>query len=176
LIFSRQFAAQMRRLALVLALGAGLVWLATARAHAACFLIFCDHSSPLVQKGGARVKGAPDLRGMVAEAAVRAGVPSRIALAVVRLESGFQARARSSAGALGLGQIKCATARGLGFHGSCGKLFEPATNLSFSMRYLRLALNRGGGLCASLGLYERGVFARPRCTSYGRKALRLIGA
>lgn len=111
--------------------------------------------------------------GMVERAAFAAGVPSHLALAVVRLESGFNPAMRGLAGEWGLGQIKCETARAVGFSGGCARLAEPGTNLQFSMAYLRLALAAGGNGCAGLSLYNRGIAARPRCTAYGRRVLAL---
>lgn len=106
--------------------------------------------------------------GMVDQAAHSAGVPARIARAVVRHESGFNPNLRGRAGEWGLGQIFCSTARGEGFTGPCAALRDPQTNLTFSMKYLRRALDKGGAGCAGVSLYQTGVGARPRCTAYGR--------
>lgn len=111
------------------------------------------------------------MHNLVDQAAAAAGVPARIAHQVIRYESKYRPNARGLAGEYGLGQIKCQTARGVGFEGGCGELLDPATNLKFSMRYLRLALDRGGSGCAGISLYQRGVYARPGCTAYGRKVL-----
>lgn len=92
--------------------------------------------------------------------AARQGVPAATARALVRVESNFNAHA-SNAGALGLTQIKCATARGLGFTGSCAALFDPATNLRFGLRHAALALKRG-----SIGFHQTGLHARGVTRSY----------
>lgn len=113
------------------------------------------------------------LRDLVSTAAMAAGVPINLAHAVVRVESNYRPRAVSSAKALGMGQIKCETARSVGFAGPCSALFDPASNLRYSMIYLRQALDRGGQGCAGLSLYERGIAARPVCTSYGRRVAAL---
>jgi soluble lytic murein transglycosylase-like protein len=84
-----------------------------------------------------------------------AGVPVSVALAVVRQESGFNPRATGSVGEIGLMQLKCTTARGMGYRGSCRGLYDVSTNLRFGMRYLRMALNRG-----SVGFYNAGVGAK----------------
>src|SRR4051812_28246037 len=115
---------------------------------AACALL-CALMSPAV---------ASDLRAMVTMAALSAGVPDNIAHAVIRQESNYNPHLRGRAGEWGLGQIKCQTARSVGFSGSCGALSDAATNLRFSFAYLRLALNRGGQGCAGVALYQRGVF------------------
>lgn len=111
------------------------------------------------------------LYAMVSAAAQVAGVPIAIAHAVVRTESRYNPRARGRAGELGLMQIKPATARGLGFRGAASGLFDPAENLRWGMRYLRLALARGGPGCAGVSLYQSGIYARPRCSAYGRRVL-----
>ncbi|MCW2275124.1 transglycosylase SLT domain-containing protein [Rhodoblastus acidophilus] len=115
------------------------------------------------------------LSSVVDQAAARHGVPRHLARAVIMTESGFNPHARNSH-AIGLGQIKCQTARGLGYRGACNGLLHPVVNADLSMRYLRQAISRGGAGCAGLALYNRGVFAKPRCTAYGRKVLRIARA
>jgi soluble lytic murein transglycosylase-like protein len=75
-----------------------------------------------------------------------------------------------------MGQIKCPTARSLGFAGPCGLLADPATNLRFAMAYLRLALDRGGHGCAGVSLYQRGLYGRLSCSSYGRQVMARAGS
>lgn len=111
------------------------------------------------------------LYALVSAAAQVAGVPLAIAHAVVRTESRYNPRARGRAGELGLMQIKPATARGLGFRGPTAQLYDPTENLRWGMRYLRLALARGGPGCAGVSLYQSGIYARPRCSAYGRRVL-----
>lgn len=84
-----------------------------------------------------------------------AGVPVGVALAVVRQESGFNPRATGGVGEIGLMQLRCSTAKGIGYRGSCRGLYNVSTNLRYGMRYLRMALNRG-----SVGYYNAGVGAR----------------
>jgi len=54
----------------------------------------------------------------------------------------------------------------VGFSGACSALLEPETNLTYSMRYLRLAIDRGGAGCGALALYNGDLGARPRGTRY----------
>jgi soluble lytic murein transglycosylase-like protein len=69
-------------------------------------------------------------------------------------------------------QIKCATARGVGFKGKCRDLYRPAVNRLWGGKYLALAVRRASGnLCHAASLYNMGVYARPRCTKYGRLVL-----
>lgn len=113
----------------------------------------------------------PAVFSLVTAAAFAAGVPADLAHAVVRVESGYQPRVRGAAGEYGLGQIMCATARGIGFTGGCHELLDPATNLRWSMKYLRMALDKGGPGCEGVTLYNTGLAARPHCSSYGRKVM-----
>lgn len=122
---------------------------------------------------GVRVRAvaAPmELHALVTHAARRHGVPANVAHAIVRIESGYRCAARSHAGARGIMQVLPATARGVGVSGN---LYDCATGVEAGMRYLSQIIARHGTGCAALGLYERGAAARPVCTGYGRKAVRL---
>lgn len=140
-----------------------------------------DHRYPLSFCAGspfAQARGRIDASGnkavfaqLVTNAAFAAGVPVAIAQAVVRHESNYNARARARAGEWGLGQIKCQTARGVGFRGSCHELADASTNLAYAMAYLKQAIDKGGAGCAGVSLYNMGVLARARCTGYGRQIM-----
>jgi soluble lytic murein transglycosylase-like protein len=97
-------------------------------------------------------EGRADVRSLTVQVAAEQGVPSGVALALVRRESGFNVRAVGRAGEIGLVQIKLATARAMGFTGTRAQLFEPRTNLTFGMKYARLAIRCGG-----IHLYQRGT-------------------
>ncbi len=116
------------------------------------------------------------LHNLVSAAAAAAGVPAHFAHAMVKAESNYRPHVVSSQKAVGMGQIKCQTARGLGFRGPCSALLDPEHNLRYSMMYLRQALDRGGEGCAGLSLYERGIAARPTCTAYGRRVAALAAS
>ncbi len=97
----------------------------------------------------------PSIIAKVEAHARAAGVPVSTALAVVRQESGFSPNVTGSAGEIGLMQLKCQTARGIGYKGSCQGLYNPDTNLRIGMRYLRMALKRG-----SVAYYNAGIHAK----------------
>lgn len=118
---------------------------------------------------------AADLRALVDQAAVAAGIPAAIAHAVIAQESGYRPALRGAAGEWGLGQIKCRTAHGVGFRGACGQLADPATNLRFSFAYLRQALALGGAGCVGVSLYQSGLGGRRGCSSYGRRVMARAG-
>jgi len=110
------------------------------------------------------------IHALVTESAQRHGVPVRVAHAIVRVESNYNCGARSHMNARGIMQVLPATARG---EGVGGNLYNCATGLEAGMRYLRKIVVAHGTSCAALSLYERGIYARPVCTGYGRKAVRL---
>jgi soluble lytic murein transglycosylase-like protein len=70
---------------------------------------------------------------MIESTAQRHGLSPVLVHAVVRAESNYQPRARSTKGARGLMQVLPATARLLG----AGNLFDPQSNLDAGVRYLK---------------------------------------
>ena len=106
------------------------------------------------------VDSLPPLVQLVADKTAEQQVPFSLAYAIIKVESTFDARAYSS-GNYGLGQIRCGTARGLGFKGNCKLLFDPETNLTWSILYLKEALDRAkGDWCKAATLYNRGTHAK----------------
>lgn len=96
---------------------------------------------------------------LIADAATENKVPTDFAIALVKVESGFRPGVISS-GNYGLGQIRCNTARGLGYRGGCRGLLSAKTNLHYSMKYLRMAITAAkGDLCRAATLYNRGLYA-----------------
>jgi len=75
---------------------------------------------------------------LIVEHARLNGVRTDLVRAVVQVESGFNAAARSPKGAMGLMQLMPATARG---HGVTNP-FDPAENIRAGVAYLRLLLDR----------------------------------
>ena len=64
---------------------------------------------------------------------------------VVRRESNYNPKAVGRGGALGLMQIKHATARGMGYAGPASGLLDAETNLSYAVPYLAGAYRVAGG-------------------------------
>ncbi len=114
---------------------------------------------------------AGSIHALVTQVAERKGVPVSIAHAVVRKESNYNPVLRGRAGEWGLTQIKCPTARGLGFSGDCSRLADPETNLVWGLEHLRRAIARGGPGCVGVALHQAGLYARLRCTSYGASVM-----
>lgn len=77
----------------------------------------------------------------ISQAAKVAGIDANLLRAVVAVESGYESRAVSPKGAMGLMQLMPATARRYGV----GNAFDPAQNLNGGAKYLRDLLKQFGG-------------------------------
>ena len=100
---------------------------------------------------GTRPDGS--LESLIVAAARQEGLPPALLAALVQVESGFQPRAVSRAGAKGLTQLMDGTAKLLGVSDP----FDPWQNLVGGARYLRSLLNRySGNLPLALAAYNAG--------------------
>src|SRR6201992_3386847 len=72
-------------------------------------------------------------------------VPETLVHRVIVRESKYQASLLGSGGAIGLMQIKLATARSLGYTGTAEGLRDPATNLMYGIKYLAGAFRAANG-------------------------------
>lgn len=97
------------------------------------------------------------LAAAVEQAAAGASLDPRLVAAVAWVESGFDPRAVSPAGAVGLMQLMPATARALGVDPS-----DPSQNLAGGARYLAAQLGRFGRLDLALAAYNAGPSAVAR--------------
>ncbi|MEL7059690.1 MAG: lytic transglycosylase domain-containing protein [Acidobacteriota bacterium] len=99
------------------------------------------------------------VRQLIQEHAVRQGLPSRLLQAVMQVESGYNPRAKSSAGAMGLMQLMPGTARELGV----GDPWDPAENVRGGAVYLRRMLDHfNDDLRLALAAYNAGPGAVTR--------------
>jgi len=73
------------------------------------------------------------------------GVPTWFALRIAHVESNYNPNMRGSAGEYGVFQMKCATAKDIGFGGNCGALLDPRTNIQWGLKHLALAIGRSDG-------------------------------
>ncbi len=130
-------------------------------------------------KSSKKKAGKVPYDGLIKSYAKKYGVPADLAHAVVKVESNFNARARGSAGEIGLMQIKPATARMLGYSGSSKGLYDPETNIQYGMKYLAMAHDLGGGdTCGTILRYNAGHGARrmnPVSAAYCRKVKAILG-
>ena len=102
------------------------------------------------------ISGSASLDRLIERHAAEAGVPAPLAYAVVRVESRYNPKARGN-GVYGLSQIKPATARSLGFSGPTSALLDADTNLTYGMKYLKGAWEKGGhDVCQASMKYKGG--------------------
>lgn len=92
-----------------------------------------------------------EVNALVAQAAERYGIPTELAFALVKQESGGRQSAVSPKGALGIMQLMPGTARELGVDPS-----DPAQNIDGGMRYLRQQADRYGSWDLALAAYNAG--------------------
>ena len=122
--------------------------------------------------GLSSVANAADIQTIIEVKAKEHNVNPKFVNAIVKVESGYNPRVRGSRGEYGLGQILCSTARGVGFNGKCDQLIDPETNLEYSVRYLREALNRSdNNECYAATLYSAGFLHKPTRSSYCKKIM-----
>lgn len=117
----------------------------------------------------------------IQDAAERYGVPVKLVSAVIRAESGFNARAVSRKGAQGLMQLMPTTAATLGVRNS----FDPRQNIDGGVRHLRGLIDRfPSNLPLALAAYNagekavlhyRGIPPYPETQDYVAKVLYFYG-
>jgi soluble lytic murein transglycosylase-like protein len=104
--------------------------------------------------------GNTALDAAIARHAAANGLPVELVHRVVIRESRYNPRARNGS-ALGLMQIKHATARGVGYTGPASGLFDAETNLTYAVRYLAGAYRAAGGnQSRAVALYASGYHGR----------------
>lgn len=99
------------------------------------------------------------------------GVPTWFALRIAKVESGYNPRARGAAGEYGVYQLKCATARGIGFRGNCSALLDPSVNVRYGLKHLSLAVRSSRGNLKLAASKHNGGLGRK---SLVRKYVRLV--
>ena len=132
----------------------------------------------LVQPAFAQDATRAKLDAMIAAHAEANGVPVALVHRVVQRESRYHPGLIGKGGAIGLMQIKLATARGLGYTGTARGLLDPETNLTYAVRYLAGAYQvAGGNDNRAVSHYARGYYyAAKRQGMLQTLAAKTIGA
>jgi soluble lytic murein transglycosylase-like protein len=115
------------------------------------------------------ISGANDMRvaAIIREMAPSYGVPTWFALRIANVESGFNPYARGRAGEIGVYQLKCQTARGMGFSGDCEALTDARTNVQWGLKHLSLAIaSSGGNLRLAASKHNGGLGRKSLVLSY----------
>ena len=87
----------------------------------------------------------PEVVAMIRRMAPSYGVPTWFALRIAKVESGYNPRARGRAGEYGVFQLKCSTARSIGYNGNCSGLLSASTNVKYGLKYLSMAVKSSRG-------------------------------
>jgi len=93
-----------------------------------------------------------DINTLIKQVAVKYGVPENILRSLVKQESGFNPKAVSPAGAMGLTQLMPSTAKALGVKDP----FDPVQNLEGGAKYLKQQYDRFGRWDLALAAYNAG--------------------
>jgi soluble lytic murein transglycosylase-like protein len=101
--------------------------------------------------------------------AARQGVPTSLAIAVARTESGLRCRAVGRAGELGPFQIKPATARGIGYRGPISALNSCGAGITYGLKHLAIGYRKCGTHSGAAALHNGGLGASCRATAYTRR-------
>lgn len=91
-----------------------------------------------------------------------AGVPTWFALRIAHVESNYKAHMRGAAGEYGVYQLKCATAKDIGFSGNCAALLDPRTNVQWGLHHLALAIGKSKGNLKLAASKHNGGLGRTR--------------
>ena len=113
-----------------------------------------SHWKRLPARAARTATGVTRFDPLVREHAARQGLRPALVRAVIQVESGFDPRARSDKGAMGLMQLMPNTARDLGVRDP----YDPADNVRGGTTYLRQLLDRyGGDETLALAAYNAGA-------------------
>ncbi|MCA3554751.1 lytic transglycosylase domain-containing protein [Aestuariivirga sp.] len=98
------------------------------------------------------------------------GVPTWFALRIAHVESNYNPHMRGAHGEYGVFQMKCSTARDIGFSGACAALLDPRTNIHWGLRHLAIAIGKAdGNLRLAASKHNAGLSRRTIVASYVAK-------
>ena len=154
-----------------IALLAGVIVSGTAEARTTHHKYHNKHHAQLHVKkkkhyASRRNRGTPAAAGhvvaLIKGMAPRYGVPTWFALRIAKVESNYNPNARGAAGEYGVFQMKCATARGVGFHGNCSALLNPSINVQYGLKHLSMAVRMSNGNLKLAASKHNGGLGRKR--------------
>lgn len=142
--------------------------------------IFSEVNKQLGSIGQGLINGTPkQYASLISQAAKQYNVPERLLSALLKQESGFNPKAVSSAGALGIAQFMPATAKGFGIDP-----LDPNQAIPAAAKYLRgsfdnfgswelalAAYNAGGGAVGKYG----GIPPYPETQNYVKTIMAMVG-
>ena len=99
---------------------------------------------------------------MIKSEAPQYGVPTWFALKIAKVESNYNPKVTGGAGEIGVFQLKCQTARGIGFSGGCSALYNPSTNVRYGLKYLSMAVRSSHGNLRLAASKHNGGLGRKR--------------
>ena len=86
-----------------------------------------------------------NVKHLIQSQAARMGVPTWFAMKIAKVESGYNPLVTGGAGEIGVFQLKCQTARGIGYSGACSGLYNASTNVKYGLKYLSMAVKSSHG-------------------------------
>lgn len=141
-----------------------------------CFAVygFAVLAASSLPAATAAAQDASAYRSMVERHASANGIPPEMVHRIIMRESRYNPRAIGRGGALGMMQIKLATARGVGYTGDAQGLLDAETNLTYGVKYLAGAYRTANGHAdRTVGYYAGGYYyaaKRQRLAARGNTA------
>jgi soluble lytic murein transglycosylase-like protein len=111
-----------------------------------------------------------DVVALIQSMAPAHGVPTWFALRIAHVESNYKPHLRGAAGEYGVYQLKCATAKGIGFSGNCSELLDARTNVKWGLKHLSLAIGKSrGNLKLAASKHNGGLYRKSLVPTYVAK-------
>ncbi len=109
-------------------------------------------------QAGGLVDANGNLDSLISMHAAANGIPESLVRRIIKRESGGRPHVISK-GNYGIMQIKPATARGMGYHGTPAGLLDANTNMTYAVKYLANAYKvAGGNESRAVALYAGGYY------------------